>query len=160
MIEELGTVLARLTDNLSESTERKKGKEIVPEKTASRVDTGGPNTPAITSGQAAVMEWKTVERKKKAEKKTSAEKQPTKTTTGSGSKNPSKAPERGTGTAGKRGGKPPLREENMYLQGGQGEPVLQARWHRAPSQGMYSREPEMPALRGALLLLAMSPLHP
>jgi hypothetical protein len=51
------------------------------------------------------------------------------------------------------------REENVHLQGGQGEPVLQARWHRAPSQGMYSSEPEMPALRGALLLLAMPP-HP
>jgi hypothetical protein len=107
-IEKLGTVLARLTDNLSESTKRKKGKEVVPEKTASRVDTGGPNTPAITSGQAAVMEWQTVERKKKAKKKASAEKQPTKTTPRSGSKNPSKAPERGAGTAGKRRDKPPL----------------------------------------------------
>jgi hypothetical protein len=107
-IEKLGTVLARLTDNLSESTKRKNGKEVVPEKTASRVDTGGPNTPSITSGQAAVMEWQTVERKKKAKKKASAEKQPTKTTPRSGSKNPSKAPERGAGTAGKRRDKPPL----------------------------------------------------
>jgi uncharacterized coiled-coil protein SlyX len=91
-IEQLGTVLARLTDNLSESNERKKRKEVVPEKTASGVDTRGPNTPAITGGQAAVMEWQTV----------------AKTTLGSGSKNLSKASERGTGTAGKRGDKPPL----------------------------------------------------
>jgi hypothetical protein len=40
-------------------------------------------------------------------------------------------------------------EENVYLKGGQSEPVLQARWLRASSQGMYRREPEMPALPDA-----------
>jgi hypothetical protein len=57
-------VLARLIENLPESTERKKGKEVVSEKTASRVDTGASNTPVITGGQAAVTEWHIMERRK------------------------------------------------------------------------------------------------
>jgi hypothetical protein len=108
-MDELSAALARLTVERSEIEGRKKGKEFVPDETACRMDTGAPKTSTNTAGQADAMEWQTVERKRVKSKKASAGQQSEKTLLRPGSKkNPSKAPERETGTAGKKGGKPPL----------------------------------------------------
>ena len=53
-----------------------------------------PNIPAIKGGQAAAMEWETVERRNR-KKNEPAEKQPAKITPGTGARSPRKAPEGG-----------------------------------------------------------------
>ena len=78
--------------------------EVVSKQTTGRIYTGALITSATKGGQAAIIEWQTVESRRKS-KKTSAEKYPSKTTPGSGSKNPRKAPKRRTENAGKRGEK-------------------------------------------------------
>lgn len=100
-IEELGTTaLTRLIERRLEDIDGKKEMEAVSKQTTRRADNGAPNTPVTKGGQAAVIEWQTVERRRKS-KKASVEKQPARTTPGSGSKNPRKAPERKTESAGK-----------------------------------------------------------
>ena len=106
-MDELGTAQIQLIEERPQDTYRKKETETVSKQTTRRMDTEAPNTPTIKGGQATVMEWQTVERRRKS-KKASAEKQPAKTTPRSGSKNSRKAPERRTEIAGKRGDKLPL----------------------------------------------------
>ena len=106
-MDELGTAQIQLIEERPQNTYRKKETETVSKQTIRRMDTEAPNTPTTKGGQATVMEWQTVERRRKS-KKASAEKQPAKTTPRSGAKNSRKAPERRTEIAGKREDKPPL----------------------------------------------------
>jgi hypothetical protein len=108
-MDELSAALARLTEEHSEIEGRKKGKEFVPDETACRMNTGAPKAPTNTAGQADATEWQTVERRRGKSRKASAGQQPAKTLLRPCSKkNPSKVLERRTGTAGEKGGKPPL----------------------------------------------------
>ena len=102
--EELGIAVARLGEDRLQDTDRKNEMEVVSKQTTGRIYTGALITSATKGGQAAIIEWQTVESRRKS-KKTSAEKYPSKTTPGSGSKNPRKAPKRRTENAGKRGEK-------------------------------------------------------
>jgi hypothetical protein len=109
-MEALGAELARLTVERSEIEEGGgDGKEFVLDETACRTSTGAPKAPNNTAGQADATEWQTVERRRGKGRKASARQQPAKTPLRPGpKKNSSKALERGTGTAGRKGRKAPL----------------------------------------------------
>jgi hypothetical protein len=82
--------------------DRRREKEVASDMTQVRVESGVVNTPTTKRGQAAAMEWLTVE------KRTKKENRPVKITTGSGSKSPRKAPDRRPKAAERARDKTPL----------------------------------------------------
>ncbi|XP_033318618.1 uncharacterized protein LOC117216180 [Bombus bifarius] len=107
---ELGEIrpsLHRLEERL-QNMERREEKEVAPDESARRVETGAPNAPSTKGGQAAATEWQTVgkKRKKNNRKKKGAEKkQSAKPTPGTEAKSPRKSPESGSENARREGGK-------------------------------------------------------